>query len=43
MNSLQYISPIQSISRKKYYNENALKALREILILEIKKTTILTK
>ena len=29
MNSLQYISPIQSKSRKKYYDDNALKAYKD--------------
>jgi hypothetical protein len=28
MNSLQYISPIQSKSRRKYYGDNALKAYK---------------
>ena len=29
MDSLQFISSIESVSRKKYYNENALKAYKE--------------
>ena len=37
MNSLQYISPIQSISRKKYYDENALKAYKEDINSQSKK------